>query len=386
MAKHTTTAKRPRRRWGTIWEEGDRFRVAWPMGTKRPRGSKSARSYGVADKWLGRIERLVEDGKTEEEIKHAIWGRKIKSRLSFAEIADLYTQRPLRRRKGPEVVEGDHERRRKDSGLVGRLVARAPFAKKQVQAITAPMLVKWQDDMVEEASETTANRYHSKASAICRWAILRDYCRSNPFTLVPKFPEPDRPVDTWLLPTEVQDIHGQYECPVHRGIFVTAVSTGMRKGEVTQFWWEDIRWDEQEFGVIDLPIRITKTDRTRRIPMTADLRAELRRLRLSRGNPPEKSRVFPRGGKTTYDRFKDALDRSTIVPEDKKPKVTFHVLRHTAASLMMQGGAALHEVAEVLGHSTLEVTRRYAHFAPDYAKKPIKRLGRMLNLGIAGRG
>jgi len=53
---------------------------------------------------------------------------------------------------------------------------------------------------------------------------------------------------------------------------------------------------------------------------------------------------------------------------------------------MMQGGAALHEVAEVLGHSTLEVTRRYAHFAPDYAKKPIKRLGKMLNLGIAARG
>lgn len=307
----------------------------------------------------------------------------MKSRLSFREVADLYMDRPLKKKPGVPTTDDDRDRRKKDSGLVRRVIKHSPFAKKQIDVITAPMLIKWQDEIVGWSSETNANRYHSKASAMCRWAIPRGHCQTNPSRLIPKFPEDDRPVETWLVPGEIQDVYEHYTCMTHRGIYVCAVSTGMRKGEVLKFHWEHIHWDEMDHGVIDLPTRITKTSRHRRIPLTADLRAELLRLRMAQGNPPGKARVFPRGGKTTYDRFKDALGRSEVVPEDKKPKVTFHVLRHTAASLMMQAGASLHEVAEILGHSTLEVTRRYAHFAPDYAKEPIKRLGEALNLGIA---
>lgn len=378
-------AKRRKRRWGTAWEENGRWRIAWPMDGRRPRGPKSARNYSTADKWLGRIERLVEDGKTEEEIRHAIWGIPMSSRLTLRQLAEKYKQRPLRKRRGVPLTDKDKKRRTNDSGHVDRLIARSGFADKQVDLLKAPMLVQWQDDLVGRWSEITSNRYHTKASAICRWGILRGHCATNPFRLIPKFPEDDRPVETWLVPAEVQDVYGHCTEVIHRGIYVCAVSTGMRKGEILDVWWGNIHWDEMEHGVIDLPPRITKTKRHRRIPLTEDLRVELLRLRMAQGNPGDKTRVFPRSGETAYEQFKKALNRSEVVPEDKKPKVTFHVLRHTAASLMMQAGASLPEVAEVLGHSTLEVTRRYAHFAPDYAKEPIKRLGEALNLGIAGR-
>ena len=58
---------------------------------------------------------------------------------------------------------------------------------------------------------------------------------------------------------------------------------------------------------------------------------------------------------------------------------TFHSLRHNAAAWMVQGGATLFEVQNVLGHSTPVVTQRYAHLQPDHLRKAVKALDRKLN-------
>ena len=46
------------------------------------------------------------------------------------------------------------------------------------------------------------------------------------------------------------------------------------------------------------------------------------------------------------------------------PGVSFHTLRHTGASWMVQAGVPLYEVQRVLGHSTPIMTQRYAALAP----------------------
>ncbi|MDA1194272.1 MAG: tyrosine-type recombinase/integrase [Planctomycetota bacterium] len=68
------------------------------------------------------------------------------------------------------------------------------------------------------------------------------------------------------------------------------------------------------------------------------------------------------------------------IPEDKKPKVTTHVLRHTAASLMVAAGVPIFDVAKILGHSTVTVTMRYAHFAPEAGRAAVKALDGLLDL------
>ena len=72
--------------------------------------------------------------------------------------------------------------------------------------------------------------------------------------------------------------------------------------------------------------------------------------------------------------------------------VTFHTLRHTAASLMVQNGASIFDVTKILGHSTTAVTMRYAHFALDAARGAVDRLGDALGdahgpgSAVAGKG
>lgn len=57
-----------------------------------------------------------------------------------------------------------------------------------------------------------------------------------------------------------------------------------------------------------------------------------------------------------------------------RPTVRWHDLRHTCASWLVQAGVPLTEVKELLGHSTIAVTQRYAHLEPEHLKRAILKL------------
>lgn len=56
------------------------------------------------------------------------------------------------------------------------------------------------------------------------------------------------------------------------------------------------------------------------------------------------------------------------------PDASFHTLRHTAASWLVQAGTDLYAVGQILGHKTPRMTQRYAHLSPDYMAVSIGKL------------
>ena len=56
------------------------------------------------------------------------------------------------------------------------------------------------------------------------------------------------------------------------------------------------------------------------------------------------------------------------------PDASFHTLRHTAASWMVQQGVDLYAVGQILGHKTPRMTQRYAHLSPDYMAGAVGKL------------
>ena len=75
--------------------------------------------------------------------------------------------------------------------------------------------------------------------------------------------------------------------------------------------------------------------------------------------------------------FKAACERAEI------KDLRVHDLRHTCASWLVQAGVPLLEVSKLLGHSTIEMTERYAHLAPENLKAAVGVLDR-LRSGYAG--
>jgi site-specific recombinase XerD len=57
---------------------------------------------------------------------------------------------------------------------------------------------------------------------------------------------------------------------------------------------------------------------------------------------------------------------------DNRQKVVFHTLRHTYASWLVMSGVDLYTVQKLMGHSTISMTERYSHLAPDHLKKAVK--------------
>ena len=90
--------------------------------------------------------------------------------------------------------------------------------------------------------------------------------------------------------------------------------------------------------------------------------AELKRL--SKVRRIDTSLVFPRpdGKAPAYlvKHWQTAIDAANI------ENFRFHDLRHTAASILLANGVSLGQLAEILGHKTLQMVKRYSHLAVDH--------------------
>jgi integrase len=138
-----------------------------------------------------------------------------------------------------------------------------------------------------------------------------------------------------------------------------AVNTGMRKNEMMELTWDRVNL---ETASIILTPDNTKNARPRLIPLNKEARSAIQSRRRFNNKYCKESRwVFAtRKGervKSTYYAWLDALKLSGI--EDFR----FHDLRHTFASWLVMKGVSLYVVRDLLGHSSIKMTERYAHLA-----------------------
>ena len=157
-------------------------------------------------------------------------------------------------------------------------------------------------------------------------------------------------------------------------VVVLALSTGMRKSEIMGLRWQDV---DLRQGRVTL--HETKNGERRVLPVTGHAlellkdHARVRRLDTDLLFPGRVNRHKPIDLRTPW---LSALKRAEI--EDFR----FHDLRHSAASYLAMNGASLAEIAEVLGHKTLQMVKRYAHLSEAHTAGVV---GRM-NEAIFGSG
>lgn len=147
---------------------------------------------------------------------------------------------------------------------------------------------------------------------------------------------------------------------------VLSLFGGLRSGEIHSLQWVDV-----DFANGLITIRDPKSKQNRYCYMTEEIRTIL----ISRFTGQAKNTLVFISSKgverqslsRTFERVVLGLGLNQDV-DDPRKKVVFHSLRHTFASWLVQKGTPLYTVAELMGHSNLEMTKRYAHLAPDTIK------------------
>jgi len=162
------------------------------------------------------------------------------------------------------------------------------------------------------------------------------------------------------LATLSQDVHDMALLSLH---------TGMRAGEIFAIAWADVDFNN---GV--LMLKDTKSGKNRPAYMTATTRAMLK------SRPKEGVLVFPNRSGEVITQLSNSFDRAVKKLglndgiTDRLNKVTFHTLRHTFASWLVENGTDLYYIKELLGHSTIALTERYAHIGENALRAAVQGL------------
>jgi integrase len=156
-----------------------------------------------------------------------------------------------------------------------------------------------------------------------------------------------------------------------RALVQLALASGARRGELIRLTWADVVLDAKSPHAT---VRETKNGDPRVLPLVGKALESLRELKLQ--NSARSEYVFPQpsGHPGPYENF-DAHWRAALTAAGLKD-LHFHDLRHSCASYLAAQGASLLEIADVLGHRTMQMVKRYSHLTQTHKTAALEKMAR----------
>jgi len=220
-------------------------------------------------------------------------------------------------------------------------------------------------------SKSTVNREIAFLSRLFTWA--HDEAEivggDNPCRRL-RYVEPKPAEDHFLTPGQVDDLIAAATAHV-KPIITFLAETGARIGETLKLEWSHVDLTPGAERVSFKP-EDTKSGKGRTVPLTPAAIAVLRdagRVRYTSHN-----RIFTYRGRPltkVIGAFNNAVEKAGL-----PAWVTPHVLRHTAATWFRQNRGDLFRLKDILGHSDIRLTERYAKASPEYQRENLAFLGR----------
>ena len=230
----------------------------------------------------------------------------------------------------------------------------------------------------------TVNKHASMLNRTLNIAVHWGYLEKNAFkgAAIHKLPVGDY-VQRFLTRNEISQLLSACKQSTHPYLYLFVkllLLTGARKSELRLAKWKDIDDDKMQ-----LFVAISKSGRSRKIMLSNQAVKVLDKVRL---------RTDALGLPTTRD---DWLFQN---PRTRKPYTSFHLaffaarkhaglntvrihdLRHTYASLLINNGASIYEVQQLLGHYHISMTERYAQLFPNTLKDRVNIIASTIDMDV----
>ncbi len=243
------------------------------------------------------------------------------------------------------------------------------FGRKQLNEITTADIEGYKAEQLKRGNcnKTVNNRLavlRKCLTTAVEWDALKSVPRFRQLRAAP-------PAFRFLEEHEVAKIIYACATDMERTLVFVAVRTGLRFSELSALEWQDVDFGRRTVTIrranVGGHIGTPKNGRIRYVPLTNDVIEKLKTLNR------DSDLIFHRNGKRliywpSLCFLQRACKRANIAP------IGWHTLRHTFASHLASKGASMQAIKDLLGHSTLTMTLRYAHLAPETLRDTIELL------------
>ena len=243
-----------------------------------------------------------------------------------------------------------------------------------IKEVTHPMIRSWLVSMIEEKiSPRSVNRKLTTLKSFYKFMIKEGIISVNPMRKImsmktarklPSYVEKDRMMNLF----DTVDFGTGFPGVRNRMILELFYATGIRLSELINLKESDIDFHQSALKVLG------KRNKERLIPFSnkfADLLKNYLREKtayldnaeshITSENQHDQWFIILNNGKKSYPRYVYSIVRKYLTQVTTSQKVSPHVLRHTFATHLLNNGAELNAVKELLGHANLSATQIYTH-------------------------
>ena len=241
-------------------------------------------------------------------------------------------------------------------------------------SLTSQIVRRWVRDLAENG--ISPKSIHRKVSSLKTYSsfLFKEQHITEPVTIEVQLPKAKKAIPTYVKENELNQLLDKMEAESKSFdeylsflIMSTFYNTGVRRSELINLKNDDLNIAQRQLKVIG------KGNKERRIPVTEEL---VRQMDVFRGIKTAEGVVSnfifcnfegkKLADKWVYNMVNKLL--ATTFVDKKSP----HVLRHSFATHLLQNGADINSIKELLGHSSLSATQIYAHNDIAQLKKVYK--------------
>ncbi len=298
-------------------------------------------------------------------------------------------------------------------GVYRKYIKPYPIASLKLADVKTVVIQRFYNTLFEEGHTTASIRYlNSLLRSFFNFAIEQDYIVKSPLrgTTIPSNTgeiTKDRKLDVYT-DTEIEQLQTAIQDYVHRNLILIAIGTGIRQGELLGLQWKHIDFTQKTITInqtlktyskikadssreLITELQTPKSRHSiRTVPIPKNLmhifkqqeqETQIKALSLGLPFTPE-TFVFTNSNLSYLDArallrsYKRMLKRNGIRERD------FHSLRHTYATQLIRRGISIEVIAELLGHSSTDITRIYTHILEDDKQKAVERLNDMFTFTV----
>jgi len=221
---------------------------------------------------------------------------------------------------------------------------------------------------IRKVSLYTGRRHLINIKAMFSKAVAYGYLESNPAKNIKRIKPPER-LPLFFTREEIDALMKVIDNKDWKDIVEFAVNTGLRQMEILNLHKRQFN-EQDRMIILDNRYHTTKSRKIRNMPLNnRALEIVARRVEDEKGEL-----IFTLDGvRILQDNLQDKF-RKYVEAAELNPKLTFHSLRHTFASWLVQKGVSIYEVSKLLGHADIKTTQIYAHLRSDDLRNAVERL------------